>query len=214
MLGGKYLYAINVYPADGLVRPLPGRRLPDDGRRASSSRGACAVDAPKTGMRVEGVHAAARRSSRRSSGSRGASELDIGGIEYLVDDRDGKHYFYDINALSNFVADARERGRLRSVRAARRLPRGARRACRELAGRSRGDDAIRLLAAGLRRLAAQRRRRGDGRDVGVHASGSRSAASRSATTSRSIAELILNDIKGDRRAVARRVVAPPRRWRR
>jgi len=34
-------------------------------------------------------------------------ELDVGGIEYLVDDRDGRHYFYDINALSNFVADAR-----------------------------------------------------------------------------------------------------------
>ena len=33
--------------------------------------------------------------------------LDVGGIEYLVDDRDGRHYFYDINALSNFVADAR-----------------------------------------------------------------------------------------------------------
>jgi hypothetical protein len=34
------------------------------------------------------------------------TQLDIGGIEFLVDDRDGKHYFYDINALSNFVADA------------------------------------------------------------------------------------------------------------
>jgi hypothetical protein len=30
----------------------------------------------------------------------------VGGIEYLVDDRDGRHYFYDVNALSNFVADA------------------------------------------------------------------------------------------------------------
>ncbi len=36
-----------------------------------------------------------------------AAHLDVGGIEYLVDDRDGRHYFYDINALSNFVADAR-----------------------------------------------------------------------------------------------------------
>jgi hypothetical protein len=35
-----------------------------------------------------------------------ASKLDVGGIEYLVDDRDGKHYYYDVNALSNFVADA------------------------------------------------------------------------------------------------------------
>ena len=33
-------------------------------------------------------------------------ELDVGGIEYMIDSRDGKPYFYDINALSNFVADA------------------------------------------------------------------------------------------------------------
>jgi hypothetical protein len=34
-------------------------------------------------------------------------QLDVGGIEYLVDDRDGTIRFYDINALSNFVADGR-----------------------------------------------------------------------------------------------------------
>ena len=30
--------------------------------------------------------------------------LDVGGVEYLVDDRDGVPRFYDVNALSNFVA--------------------------------------------------------------------------------------------------------------
>ena len=35
------------------------------------------------------------------------ANLDVGGIEYLIDDRDGRHYYYDINALSNFVADAK-----------------------------------------------------------------------------------------------------------
>jgi hypothetical protein len=30
--------------------------------------------------------------------------LDVGGIEYMVDDRDGRAKFYDLNALSNFVA--------------------------------------------------------------------------------------------------------------
>jgi len=30
----------------------------------------------------------------------------VGGIEYAIDDRDGRLYYYDINALSNFVADA------------------------------------------------------------------------------------------------------------
>jgi hypothetical protein len=34
------------------------------------------------------------------------ARMDIGGVEYIVDDRDGQLMFYDINALSNFVADA------------------------------------------------------------------------------------------------------------
>jgi glutathione synthase/RimK-type ligase-like ATP-grasp enzyme len=34
-----------------------------------------------------------------------AADLDVGGIEYLESARDGRLYFYDINALSNFVAD-------------------------------------------------------------------------------------------------------------
>jgi len=33
-----------------------------------------------------------------------AAGLAVGGIEYLIDDRDGTPRFYDINALSNFVA--------------------------------------------------------------------------------------------------------------
>lgn len=36
---------------------------------------------------------------------RGAG-MDVGGVEYLVNARDGEAYFYDVNALSNFVADA------------------------------------------------------------------------------------------------------------
>jgi hypothetical protein len=32
------------------------------------------------------------------------SGLDVGGIEYMIDDRDGRAKFYDLNALSNFVA--------------------------------------------------------------------------------------------------------------
>jgi len=35
-----------------------------------------------------------------------AAGIDVGGVEYLVDARDGEAYFYDVNALSNFVANA------------------------------------------------------------------------------------------------------------
>jgi hypothetical protein len=33
-----------------------------------------------------------------------AARLDVGGVELVIDDRDGAARFYDINALSNFVA--------------------------------------------------------------------------------------------------------------
>ena len=103
-LGGKYLYAINVYPATGSFDLCPA-----DACQTTSGvelvGAACAVDAVKSGLRVEGftpppeIVAQVERISRFTG-------LDVGGIEYLVDDRDGKHYFYDVNALSNFVADA------------------------------------------------------------------------------------------------------------
>ena len=46
----------------------------------------------------------------------------MGGIESMIDDRDGQRVYYDINALSNFVADAPTRHRLRPARTPRRLP--------------------------------------------------------------------------------------------
>jgi glutathione synthase/RimK-type ligase-like ATP-grasp enzyme len=36
----------------------------------------------------------------------GAAGMDVAGVEYLVDARDGRATFYDVNALSNFVAGA------------------------------------------------------------------------------------------------------------
>jgi hypothetical protein len=103
-LGGKFLYAINVYPAAGSFDLCPA-----DACQTTTGvelvRGACAIDAPKSGMRVEAatppraVVEQIERIARRV-------QLDVGGIEFLVDDRDGKPYVYDVNALSNFVADA------------------------------------------------------------------------------------------------------------
>ncbi len=103
-LGGEYLYAINVFPAVGSFDLCPADACQTaDG--IELVRGACAVDAPKTGLRVEGT-TPPREIIEQVERIARASKLDVGGIEYLVDDRDGQHYFYDINALSNFVADA------------------------------------------------------------------------------------------------------------
>ncbi len=104
-LGGNYLYAINVYPAVGSFDLCPADACQTTGG-VELVRGACAIDAPKTGMRVERADPPRHIVEQVERISR-ESQLDVGGIEYLVDDRDGHHYFYDVNALSNFVADAK-----------------------------------------------------------------------------------------------------------
>lgn len=104
-LGGKYLYAINVYPAVGSFDLCPADACQTT-NGVELVRGACAVDAPKTGLRVEGYTPPREVIEAVERIARGA-DLDVGGIEYLVDDRDGQVYYYDINALSNFVADAK-----------------------------------------------------------------------------------------------------------
>jgi glutathione synthase/RimK-type ligase-like ATP-grasp enzyme len=105
VLGGRFLYAINVYPAADSYNLCPADVCQTTDGRALT-RSACALDAPKNGMRVEratptpAVIAEVERIAEYVG-------LDVGGIEMLVDERDGRHYYYDVNALSNFVADAR-----------------------------------------------------------------------------------------------------------
>lgn len=103
-LGGKYLYAIDVFPDVGSFDLCPADACQTtDG--AELVRGACAVDAPKNGLKVS-AGSPSRELIDAVERIVQLSGIDIGGVEYLIDDRDGKPYVYDINALSNFVADA------------------------------------------------------------------------------------------------------------
>lgn len=104
-LGGNFLYAINVFPADDSYNLCPADVCQTTDGKALS-RSACALDAPKNGMRVEKANPPAEIIRAVENIARHV-DLDVGGIEVLVDDRDGEYYFYDVNALSNFVADAR-----------------------------------------------------------------------------------------------------------
>jgi carbamoylphosphate synthase large subunit len=87
-LDGKFLYAISLNTDGGTFDLCPAD--------------VCLVDKPTVTVReykpdaedIRAVEAIAR-----------AAKLDIGGIEFMIDDRDGARRFYDINGLSNFVAD-------------------------------------------------------------------------------------------------------------
>ena len=104
VLDGEILYAIRVFPEAGSFNLCPADACQTTGG-AELSRNACALDAAKNGMRVEGFDAPAEMRARVLAIAR-RIQLDIGGVEYMIDDRDGEPYVYDINDLSNFVADA------------------------------------------------------------------------------------------------------------
>lgn len=96
ILDGEFLYAIrilllpgsfNLCPADycelpGVADGVSGRGLPIEAFEPP-------VDVIEDAKRIV-----------RAGG------LDLGGVEYLVNERTGEPTFYDVNALSNFVADA------------------------------------------------------------------------------------------------------------
>ena len=104
VLGYKYLYAINVYSSGESFNLCPADICQStDG--VELARGACPVDAPKNNLRVERADPDAEIISDVERIMRTA-DIEIGGVEYMIDDRDGQRYYYDINALSNFVADA------------------------------------------------------------------------------------------------------------
>jgi predicted ATP-grasp superfamily ATP-dependent carboligase len=103
-LGGKYLYAIKVFTSGESFNLCPADICQTtDG--VELARTTCPIDAPRTGLQVEGYTPPREVIDAVESIVR-AAEIDIGGVEYIVDDRDGSLLYYDINALSNFVADA------------------------------------------------------------------------------------------------------------
>jgi hypothetical protein len=103
VLGGKYLYAIKVHLTGDTFNLCPGD-ICQDTSGSELTRTICAVDAPKNGLKVEGytppqdVISAVEKIMQTAG-------IEVGGIEYIIDERDDTLYYYDINALSNFVAD-------------------------------------------------------------------------------------------------------------
>lgn len=103
VLGGKYLYAIKVHLTGDTFNLCPGD-ICQDTSGAELTRTICAADAPKNGLKVEGYTPPAEVIAAVEQIA-DATGIEVGGIEYIVDERDGQLYYYDINALSNFVAD-------------------------------------------------------------------------------------------------------------
>ncbi|WP_458071968.1 ATP-grasp domain-containing protein [Rhodanobacter sp. BL-MT-08] len=87
-LDGKFLYAISLNTDGGTFDLCPAD--------------VCMIDKPTVTVQEFKPDAQAIKAAEAIAR---ASGLDIGGIEYMIDERDGARRFYDINGLSNFVAD-------------------------------------------------------------------------------------------------------------
>lgn len=101
-LGYKYLYGINVFTSGETfdLCPMDICKTTDGAELATT----CVVEGAKSGLRVEGY---TPPPEIRDAVERifSTAKIEVGGAEYIVDDRDGQLYFYDVNALSNFVSD-------------------------------------------------------------------------------------------------------------
>ncbi|MCA1671009.1 MAG: hypothetical protein LC799_01985, partial [Actinobacteria bacterium] len=96
ILDGHFLYAIRLLLSPGSFNLCPADycELPGVADGVSGR-----------GLPIE-AHAAAPELVEQARQLVAAAGMDVGGVEYLISDRDGEAYFYDVNALSNFVADA------------------------------------------------------------------------------------------------------------
>ncbi|HEY5721698.1 MAG TPA: alpha-L-glutamate ligase [Allosphingosinicella sp.] len=88
-LAGRFLYALEIESGSSFDLCPADACVAAPGRTAVAMR---AFEPPRE------IVEAAERIAR-------AAGLDVGGVEYMIDDRDGVPRFYDINALSNFVAN-------------------------------------------------------------------------------------------------------------
>jgi hypothetical protein len=98
ILDGEMLYAIRILLAPGSFNLCPADYCELPGIADGVSGRGLPIE------RYEPPHEIVDDAKRIIS----AAGIDVGGVEYLISARDGEAYFYDVNALSNFVADARQ----------------------------------------------------------------------------------------------------------
>lgn len=106
VLGGAYLYAIKIYRdlSQGF-NLCPADICRTDTPATPPILSACPTEAPRLDLRVE-RHEPGQVIVDAVLALTREARIDVGGVEYLVPRGDGRVYFYDINATSNFVADA------------------------------------------------------------------------------------------------------------
>jgi glutathione synthase/RimK-type ligase-like ATP-grasp enzyme len=107
VLEDRYLYAIrivrqadagfNLCPAD-ICQPAATRVTPELSSCPAEAGGRPGLSVTAFDAPIQAIDTALRIAR--------AAHIDVGGIEYMVNRADGRMYFYDVNATSNFVADA------------------------------------------------------------------------------------------------------------
>ncbi|MBI2835593.1 MAG: hypothetical protein HYX76_14320 [Acidobacteria bacterium] len=102
LIDGEFLYAIRIAAPPGHGFNLCPADICQDDNSEEAEAGMCPI---KPAMQIEPTNVPPNV-LRDAKGIAETAGLDICGIEVLVNERDGQYYFYDVNALSNFVTDA------------------------------------------------------------------------------------------------------------
>jgi len=109
VMDGRYLYAIRIVrQADAGFNLCPADICQTPGAAPARELSACPADGVnRAGLSVARFDPPAQAIATVLAITRAAA-IDVGGVEYLVGRADGRIYYYDVNATSNFVANAPE----------------------------------------------------------------------------------------------------------
>jgi glutathione synthase/RimK-type ligase-like ATP-grasp enzyme len=107
VLDDRYLYAIRIVrQADAGFNLCPADICQPAATRVTSELSNCPAETGgRPGLSVTAFDAPIQAIDTALRIAR-AAHIDVGGIEYMVNRADGRMYFYDVNATSNFVANA------------------------------------------------------------------------------------------------------------
>lgn len=104
VLDGRMLYAIRIVKRADQFNLCPADLCQVPAATAAAPLEACPVEAAPVLDITR--HEPPREAVEAAVALTRAASIDVGGVEYLVGAGDGRLYVYDVNATSNFVADA------------------------------------------------------------------------------------------------------------
>eukprot|EP00211_Chloroparvula_japonica_P007284 CAMPEP_0119125602 /NCGR_PEP_ID=MMETSP1310-20130426/4819_1 /TAXON_ID=464262 /ORGANISM="Genus nov. species nov., Strain RCC2339" /LENGTH=335 /DNA_ID=CAMNT_0007115685 /DNA_START=161 /DNA_END=1168 /DNA_ORIENTATION=+ len=108
ILNHEFLYGLVVPVLDGSFNYCPADGCNIDRAQQQGAFNQCPLERKKAGALDLTPYAPTPEEVDVSKRTLSDCSCDLGSVEFLISERDGEHYYFDVNPLSNFVGNAKE----------------------------------------------------------------------------------------------------------